>query len=250
MKGLGRLELGLFSFYMREKSQGNPLLRYWLQGYLDISIAALLQTGWPSFHSFSEAFNTSLGLLIVCVAVVTPVVAVYVSLTQSWASSPYCTVLFEEFRGGSVRSRLFYFVFLFRRLFYALMLIFASPWPKFQAISFAAASLTVLFTQNFAYLLLYQPYKDRLHTWAALSSEACGTLICFALISYTFSTAVSSVFATFCQINLFLSLILGNLLACAASIRTFIDVLRRYKAIRSSQQVTRSNVKPNWGFAT
>lgn len=112
---LVRLPLGILSFYLKEQTKGNQLLRYWLQVYMDITLASMLQISNMSFFSFNEGFNSCLGLFVFTLAVITPFIIVFVSLTRTPETDSGWTVLFEEFHCNSTRGSLFYAVFLFRR---------------------------------------------------------------------------------------------------------------------------------------
>lgn len=141
VKVLARLPMGLLSFYLKEQTKGNQLLRYWLQVYMDVTLAAMLQVSKLSFATFNTGLNSCLGLLALTLSALTPFAIAFISLNCSAGAD--WKVLFEEFSCNSTRGSLFYTVFLFRRLVYSLSLIFAHASPKFQGTVFTAISLTV-----------------------------------------------------------------------------------------------------------
>ena len=143
IQALARLPLGILSFYLKEQTKRNQSLRYWLQVYMDVTLAALFQVGWLSFSTFNEAFNSCLGLLIVCLSIVTPFSVLFVTTTFYPNRTSKWMTLFDEFKCKSLRGSLFYTVYLFRRIIYSSVLIFAHTSPKLQAVTFSALSLTV-----------------------------------------------------------------------------------------------------------
>jgi len=235
-KLVGKLPLGYVSFYLKEKSKENILLRYWLQVYLDVLLAALLQTAWPSFTNFPEAFNSCLGIATLGVALLTPPAVLWISLSSHYRTHSMWQLLFEEFNSSTIRRSLLYSVYLFRRLLYAATLVLAYQWPKLQAVTFAALSLTVTSTQNLSFLLLHRPHKDRLQLLSDLASELCMSVVCVTITAYTFTESVSSRVETVCVVSVFASLGLGNITAMLGSIRMLLKVIRKYRDLR--------NIKP------
>lgn len=68
-----------------------------------------------------------------------------------------------------------------------------------------------------------------------MCSEVGMALLCLAVSYYSFCAAASTVLEQIMQGIVYLSLILGNLLAVVGSIRTAIDVIRRYRAITKAR---------------
>ena len=143
---MAKLPLGFVRLYMQKAIRRNTFIIYWITVYLDVCLAALLQSIWLSFASFSEGFNACLGIFVALFALATPFRVLMISLTKELRTSEKWTVLFTEFKCESVRSSLFYSVFLLRRLLFSLVLITLSLWPKVQSTCFLAFSLTVFVT--------------------------------------------------------------------------------------------------------
>lgn len=240
---LSRLPLGFLSKHVRKLSQGSPLLCYWLQAYLDITIAALLQAFCLSVASFSDILNSGLGLLTLTFCLITPFLILSVSLSPRLSKKLVWDALFNEFSWKTIQGSLFYSVFLFRRLLYALTLILAYNWPKLQALSFITSSLTVLFTQTLAYLLIYRPYKDWLQSTSVIVGEACMSIICLVLSVYSFIAQPGSVVAEIGKLTVYISLAFGNLFGCIGAIRAVLSILKRY----SVEKETR--IAPNSEFS-
>ena len=87
-------------------------------------------------------------------------------------------------------------------------------------------------------MLLYRPYKDTLQTLSAICSETCMSFLSLSLLYYSFSASVPSALEDWAQGSVYLSLVLGNVLAGVGTICTAIEVIRRYQEIQK--------VKPIW----
>jgi hypothetical protein len=146
---------------LTEKYSWNPLLQYWIQVYLDASIASYLQLYRLAGNTANLAVNAVLAVTIALLAVISPAAGLWMVIKLGNKGEKgdikHWKALFSSFRNDrGVRSSLFYPVFLARRLFYSSVLITCFNYPKFQSISFISHSLVVSFhTDSDIFALLF-----------------------------------------------------------------------------------------------
>ena len=237
-----KMPLGTFSAYLQQRIKGNAVLQYWLLSYIDMSLSGFLQTGWLSVSSFPETFNALIGVLISTLAVISPFCILYVTLSKHTGAG--WSPLFSEFHCKSVPGSLFYSLFLFRRLVFALALIFASSWPQLQSTTFSSLSLSVNSTQNLIYLLYFRPYTDPLHAISAVLYETSMALLCIPLIFYSFSGEWEAV-GTFGKWIVYISLGISAGLSIIEVTRSAVKGVRRWNIERKEKKKARlSAVNP------
>ena len=137
---------------LRSEYHWSVPLRLWLQLYLDVGVAALLQFYDFSWGQYGVVANGVAAGLLLCAFVVTPLaVPVFMQAhekkllkrTDSDFNKRWGT-LFMEFRSAnSFRVVAFYPYFLIRRCVFAILLIYCNSSPLLQLLYSLSASLTV-----------------------------------------------------------------------------------------------------------
>lgn len=135
--------IGAFCGNFARKYRWNGVLRYWIEGYLDLSICAFLQVFAVSivFSSLIEVICTIIALIITAISLLTPLALLFLNIKHRSLLSreeirliPQWQSLYAEFHTNkSCLNAFFYTFFIARRLIYALTLVLFPSFPAVQA---------------------------------------------------------------------------------------------------------------------
>lgn len=90
--------------------------------------------------------------------------------TRTFAPILNWQFLYAAFK-SSKYAPIYYFLFLIRRLMYAVTLVFLDSFPTAQSLIAACLSLSVLVTQTLIYLLISRPMQAKLDSCTVILSE-------------------------------------------------------------------------------
>lgn len=137
---------------IREKYRWEYPVQWWLQVYMDVGVNASLQ--FSAIGSFDYEpillLNVLIAVFFLDVFVISPFCVMKLLMHHG---NKRISVLYSGLKPG---IRLYFPLYLFRRLVYALVLLLFGNYPAPQAISSALAS-----TSTLIYLLSYRPYTSR-----------------------------------------------------------------------------------------
>jgi hypothetical protein len=212
----------------------NFFLRFFIQGYLELLVAAAVQLYSPA----SSILGTGLSCVTMIVCTVSPVFIANVitryhssqseatDLTANWSS------LFEEFKNDQGwLSSAFYVIFLARRLLYVSLLFGLVAFPLVQIILSAVFS-AVLAT----FVVAYRPYRDQVLNVCSVYCELCSVLIfslCGLFLLNLGSTARDSVM----WVALCLGYSITFVLVCAALYITSKQLIAKCRGWRGSPSI-------------
>jgi len=148
----GSEKVRIYFSELRSEYHWSVPLRLWLQLYLDVGVAALLQFDDFSWGQYGVVTNGVAAGLFLCAFVVTPLaVPVFMIMHEKEllkrtdpAFNKRWGTLFMEFRcANDFRVVAFYPYFLIRRCAYAMLLIYCTSSPVFLLLYSISASVTV-----------------------------------------------------------------------------------------------------------
>ena len=243
---LSKCPVRFFALYFGTAGKANYMTRYWIQVYLDISLAAYLQVFAVQLASPTLAVNFCLGLLAAVLCVATPFCVLYITLRYrtetSVSAGKWWSGLFVEFKlEKSLFGRCFYTLFFFRRLLYSTSLLTLHSHPVYQSISFLLLSLCVTCTQSLGHLIVYRPYIDLPSLIATLSSEFCVASVFSLSAAYNFplSPTVSKALEQACTGLVFTTLAGANAVMVYTAVATLKRVWGQYvKEVKKSKGVS------------
>jgi len=163
-------------------------IRAWIEIYLELGIATVLQILGPSDSNVTLLTNSILGYIFAFSLSISPLV-ITAFLWISWSkmvkpTTAYSNLygsLFMEFKNnGSVMGGMYYSLFYWRRLVYVLNIVFMRDYKLIQFLINMGLS-----GANLIFLFVYLPYTHIVTNIVALYSEL-GILAVFGL-SYGFS---------------------------------------------------------------
>jgi hypothetical protein len=157
----------------------NYFIRFFIEGYLDLFVAAVVQLNALSLGSVNFGFNAVLAVIVVVLCALAPIVSGTfilnqfhrfkddsdVSFHKKWGS------LFSEFKNdrGWVSSS-FYVIFFTRRLGYVVLMFYLENYPIAQTcMNITHSALTAIF------LLIFRPFKETAMNISTCYSELCIT---------------------------------------------------------------------------
>jgi hypothetical protein len=152
-------------------------IRFIIEGYLQLTFAALFQLHNASAASFNLLFNVLLAGACMALCLVVPVVAGYfIYKNYQCFNNPAQKELCREF--GSVFNEFkndkgflscsFYLLFFLRRLLYVGILYLLQDFPLLQVILNVLHSLVAL-----AFLLVFQPFQEKYLNYSNIYAELC-----------------------------------------------------------------------------
>jgi hypothetical protein len=151
-----------------------------IEGYIDLTLAALFQLHNATTASTNLIVNVSLAGLFMILSFVAPVVCVYFVYKnyerfQDPEEKDFRTKfgsVFDEFKNDKgLLSSSFYCLFFLRRLLYVGILYLLQDFPLVQVILNITQSLGALM-----FLLVFRPYKEKYLNFSNIYAELCITL--------------------------------------------------------------------------
>jgi hypothetical protein len=155
-------------------------IRFVIEGYMDLTFAALFQLHNATATSFSLLANICLAGAFIILSFVAPVVCVYFVYKhyqrfQDPEEKDFRTKfgsVFDEFKNDKgFLSCCFYCLFFLRRLLYVGILYLLQDFPLLQVILNVLHSLV-----TFVYLLVYRPFQEKYLNFSNIYAELCITL--------------------------------------------------------------------------
>ena len=165
-----------FSVIKERYRWGYPV-QWWLQVYMDVGINALLQFSTISSFNFDIVllFNAFLAGIFLLFFIISPFLVMKMLNDHKNTQIARLGVLYS---GLKPEIRLYFPLYLFRRLVYALLLLNCSDYPSIQAIS-----STVIAILTLCYLLVARPYLSHMALLSPVIAEtsASSTLVLVSL---------------------------------------------------------------------
>ncbi|CAG9335769.1 unnamed protein product [Blepharisma stoltei] len=159
-------------------------LRFWIQTYLDVGIAAILSLSYFSSENSVQISSSIFSIFFLIFVVASPTALIKFSysnlskITQEEENyyAKWSTLHYEFKNDKGLISTQFYFIFFIRRLIYMINIVLLGQHPETQIVinSLLSAVLIIYFAK-------YQPYSDLYYQIANLSSEVATLLVMISL---------------------------------------------------------------------
>jgi hypothetical protein len=159
------------------KYKWNFFIRFVIEGYLDLLLAALFQLQFVEASSFNVIANCALAVIALFICLGAPVFAgVFIykhkhrfNDDEEKALKKFYGSVFEEFKNDrNLLSCIFYVLFFLRRIFYVIILYFLEAFPVvqvcFNVLHSAASAL---------FVGVYRPFTENSLNVSSLYSEVC-----------------------------------------------------------------------------
>lgn len=192
------------------------LMMHWELSYLDISIAAYLRVQQPDFGTWMTAIDSISAFIVMALCWILPFVMLHLALLHEAliTAKDFSTIsswkfLYEGQKNNKgCISILYHFLFIIRRMIYALALVFFSEYPIAQSVIFHLHSLIAVL-----FLFIYRPFIDKLEAVTVTITETAVCII-FSIISvYNFdlSSSISKIVTTIITVCVYVATILPSL---------------------------------------
>lgn len=228
--------LAIYFRQIKEKFQWDYPVQWWLQVYMDVGVNALVQFATLRIFDKDPVLlgNAGIAGLFLVAFAVSPFLVIRMMGSQRKAPISGLGVLYA---GLKPTIRLYFPLFLFRRLIYAVILVELGDYPALQSIS-----STIMACSMLIYLLVARPYIGLAALSSPIIGEATASSSLF-LVSLFLLVPVKSVYGKRLE-QAVLGAVLGGVLACGLLalcqllatgkevVTTFRRIAKELKAVR------------------
>jgi hypothetical protein len=228
---------------LRQEYQWGVLLRIWIQLYLDLGFASLLQFyefSWSHYGAIANGLVAGLCLTAFIASPIALLVFIKVNYRAMLGRSDTdfnkrWGILFLEFKQSNGHHSLAsYPLFLFRRCMFAITLLHLHSYPSLQLLLSVTAALIVRLIQALLHLALLAQYQDKIAQTTALLGEIATFLTFVLVICFLWLEAksqVGTVLGTVGQIIIMAGIGLNSVISLYGIGKTWVEMVRRFKQV-------------------